>query len=777
MTAALALAAGLAVTAATPPPSSAPSASPPPAAATQAPPAAATTAPATPSPVATASTSPAATAPATTAPAAPAPATTAPAAPTPAPKVGTPAPKVTPTTVAPTPKPTGVTAKAIVKAAPKAAAKVTPKAAAALVCKPATAQPTNSFPGTTVVADNFESGNLSKWAVHTGGTGTAAVVSNAWVTGACSTHLHATTASGSIATLTKAIPAGLGEVYADGYFDVQTAAPAGAANSYLRFYIGSTRIASIYRNTSGGQLWLNTLNSTGSSALFRLTSAAVTTGRWHQLQVHLLPNGTTSVLQIWLDGTMIYHTNNLDGRTGAISSVATGNEFAGQQGDLYLDNLIIKAKAQPSTALVCKPATAQPSNSFPGTTVVADNFESGNLNNWAVKTGGDGTAAVVSNAWVTGACSTHLHATTASGSIATLTKAIPAGLGEVYADGYFDVQTAAPAGAANSYLRFYIGSTRIASIYRNTSGGQLWLNTLNSTGSSALFRLTSAAVTTGRWHQLQVHLLPNGTTSVLQIWLDGTMIYHTNNLDGRTGAISSVATGNEFAGQQGDLYLDNLIIKAQSNVDCNTEVPTDTFPGTTVVADGFECGNLNKWTLQKGGDATATVQQTTVHTGLNAASLVTSTNNLSRANLSHSIPAGSTDVYMDGWFDITAIGPVGNDVPYFRFWTGSTRFADIYRYNSTGQLWLRVLTPTGTDAYTQLSKTAVSLSAWHHVQMRVAANGVATTIQVWFDGVQVYNSAAVNTSATSTTLVMLGSEHYPQPASINIDDVIVKSVP
>ncbi|RAN76535.1 hypothetical protein B5P43_23360 [Bacillus sp. SRB_336] len=546
MTAALALAAGLAVTAATPPPSNAPSASPPTAAATQAPPASITTAPATPAPVATATASPTA------------PATTAPAVPTPAPKVGTPAPKVTPTTVAPTPKPTSAATKTTAKAAPKAAAKVTPKAATALVCKPATAQPSNSFPGTTVVADNFESGNLSKWAVHTGGTG---------------------------------------------------------------------------------------------------------------------------------------------------------------------------------------------------------------------------TAAVVSNAWVTGACSTHLHATTASGSIATLTKAIPAGLGEVYADGYFDVQTAAPAGAANSYLRFYIGSTRIASIYRNTSGGQLWLNTLTSTGSSALFRLTSAAVTTGRWHHLQVHLLPNGTTSVLEIWLDGVRIYHTNNLDGRTGAISSVSTGNEFTGQQGDLYLDNLIIKAQSNVNCNTAVPTDTFPGTTVVADGFECGNLSKWTVNHTGDGAATVQQTTVHTGLDAASLVTSPNNLSLANLSHAIPAGSTDVYADGWFNITAIGPVGNDVPYFRFWTGSTRFADIYRYNSTGQLWLRVLTPTGTDAYSQLSKTAVTLSAWHHVQMRVAANGAATTIQVWLDGVEVYNSAAVSTSATSTTSVMLGSEHYPQPASINIDDVIVKSVP
>ncbi|PYI65809.1 hypothetical protein CVV68_16395 [Arthrobacter livingstonensis] len=428
---------------------------------------------------------------------------------------------------------------------------------------------------------------------------------------------------------------------------------------------------------------------------------------------------------------------------------------------------------------MCKPLTARPTNTFPGTTVVADNFESGNPSKWTVNTGGNGTAAIVSNAFVTGACSTHLHATTALGSIATLTKTIPAGLGQVYADGFFDVQTTAVVAAVNAYLQFYMGTTRIASVYRNTTDGRLRLEALTSTGTWARTKLTSTAVTTGRWHHIQMHVLPNGTTSALEIWLDGVRLYHTNNNDGRTGAVTSVSTGNEFTSQQGDLYLDNLIIKGQAQVtsNCNTAVPTNTFPGQVVVVDGFECGNLAKWTVHTMGDGAATVQGATVHSGPDAARLATSPNSKSMANLSHAIPAGSTGVYIDGWFDITAIGPVGNDVPYFRFFTGATRFADIYRYNSTGALWLRVLNPAGTNSYARLTKTAVTVSAWHHVQMHVAANGAATTLQIWLDGVQVYNSSAVSTSPTSTTSVMLGSEHYPQPASINIDDVIVKSVP
>jgi len=437
-------------------------------------------------------------------------------------------------------------------------------------------------------------------------------------------------------------------------------------------------------------------------------------------------------------------------------------------------------KSPAAAAAVCKSATAQPSDTFPGTTVVADNFESGNLSKWTVKTGGNGSASIMSNAKVTGACSSRLLATTAAGSIATLTKTIPAGLGEVYVDGYFDVATTAVAGAANAYLRFYSGSTRIASISRNTTGGQLWLGTLSSTGTWNNTRLTSKVVSTGTWHRIQVHILPNGTKSTVQVWLDGVSVYSSAAVNGRTSAITSVSIGNELARQQGALYLDNLLIKAKAQVvppNCNSALPTDSFPGHVVVADGFECGNLAKWTVNKAGDGAATVQTSPVHSGLYSAKLATSPNNLSLANLSHSIPAASTDVYADGWFDVTAIGPVGNDVPYFRFFTGTTRFADIYRYNSNGQLWLRVLSPAGTDTYVLLAKTSVSLNAWHHVQMRVGAKGAATTIQVWLDGAQVYNSSSVSTSATKTTSVMMGSEHYPQPAGINIDDVVIKAVP
>jgi hypothetical protein len=111
----------------------------------------------------------------------------------------------------------------------------------------------------------------------------------------------------------------------------------------------------------------------------------------------------------------------------------------------------------------------------------------------------------------------------------------------------------------------------------------------------------------------------------------------------------------------------------------------------------------------------------------------------------------------------------------FRFFTGSARFVDVYRYNSTGQLWLRVLQPCGTYGYTRLTTQAVPLGSWQRLQMHVIASGPASTVQVWPDGTQVYDSAAVATVATTVNSIMLGAEHYPQPGDECFDDIILRT--
>ncbi|WP_344367505.1 putative Ig domain-containing protein, partial [Arthrobacter humicola] len=139
------------------------------------------------------------------------------------------------------------------------------------------------------------------------------------------------------------------------------------------------------------------------------------------------------------------------------------------------------------------------------------------------------------------------------------------------------------------------------------------------------------------------------------------------------------------------------------------------------------------------------------------------------------MPAGTPSAYADGWFNITTAGLTGSDVPYFRFFSGTTRIADVYRYNSNGQLWLRVTSPTGAFVYTRLLSSSIPLSSWHHVVMQIVPNTSATTIQVWFDSVLVYSSNQVSTGFTTLSNVQLGSEHTSQMGDSYVDDVIFKS--
>lgn len=234
-------------------------------------------------------------------------------------------------------------------------------------------------------------------------------------------------------------------------------------------------------------------------------------------------------------------------------------------------------------------------------------------------------------------------------------------------------------------------------------------------------------------------------------------------------------------GTLGLLVAGTLVLgsaQASSAATCNVGTPApppNSYPGTVVTATSFESGSLCTLIPKVSGTGTATVPSSLAHTGKRSAKLHVTTDSGSLANFSTpALPSGTKTVYADGWFNITTAGVAGNDVPYFRFFSGSTRIADIYRYNSNGQLWLRVTAPNGTFVYTKLIAGNISMSAWHRVAMRVTTNGTKSTIQVWFDGVQKYSSSTVSMAATSLSKVQLGAEHNRQQGDEYIDDVIIK---
>ncbi len=206
-----------------------------------------------------------------------------------------------------------------------------------------------------------------------------------------------------------------------------------------------------------------------------------------------------------------------------------------------------------------------------------------------------------------------------------------------------------------------------------------------------------------------------------------------------------------------------------------TAAPKNSFPGTVAVATNFESNSLSPWIPKVAGTGTATISSSYSRSPACSAKLHVTDTAGSLANLSTpTFPAGTKTAYADGWFNITTAGVAGNDVPYFRFFSGSTRIADVYRYNSNGQLWLRVTAPNGSFVYTKLISGSITLKAWHHVSMRVSTRGNSSVVQVWFDGVQKYSSYSVSMAGSSITKVQLGAEHNRQKGDTYIDDVVIK---
>jgi hypothetical protein len=217
--------------------------------------------------------------------------------------------------------------------------------------------------------------------------------------------------------------------------------------------------------------------------------------------------------------------------------------------------------------------------------------------------------------------------------------------------------------------------------------------------------------------------------------------------------------------------------QAASAVTCRTPQTTptsSTITGTsTVAATSFE-GSLSPFLPSTAGTGTAAVSGTTDHVGLCSAKLHVTADSGSVALMSLPVASGTKSAGVDGWFNVTTAGLAGNDVPYIRFFSGGTRIADIYRYNSNGQLWLRVTGPSGTFTYTKLVSSSIPLNTWHRAAMQVRANGSTSTIKVWFDGALEFSNSAQNLGASSVSAVQLGAEHSRQMGDEYIDDVVVK---
>jgi chitodextrinase len=181
--------------------------------------------------------------------------------------------------------------------------------------------------GGLVFSDGFESGNLSQWTASTGMTLQQQIVyAGSWAARA--------TSSGTPAYAYKNLSTPLSEFYYDGR--VQMVSQGGTNVSLVRFTTATGgSIFSIFRLSNGKLSYSNGVTRVSTSGPF------VSTRIWHELEVHALINGNSSLVEVWLDGTKVITKSAEALGTTGVGRVYIGANASGHTFDSVFDNAVV----------------------------------------------------------------------------------------------------------------------------------------------------------------------------------------------------------------------------------------------------------------------------------------------------------------------------------------------------------------------------------------------------------------------------------------------------
>jgi chitodextrinase len=179
-------------------------------------------------------------------------------------------------------------------------------------------------------------------------------------------------------------------------------------------------------------------------------------------------------------------------------------------------------------------------------------------------------------------------------------------------------------------------------------------------------------------------------------------------------------------------------------------------------ADGFETGDLSKWTSTSG----MTAQQQEVHGGAWAVRM-TSAGGSAATKVYRTLATPQTDVYVRTWFKVVSL---------------STTTTMIKLRDAAGTHILSVFTdPNGTiglknelSGASTASTAVAALGAWHQVLLHFIVNGTASQTEVWLDGSRIAALSKTDSLGTNAVgRVELGNTTTPRTYDIVFDDAAV----
>lgn len=190
-----------------------------------------------------------------------------------------------------------------------------------------------------------------------------------------------------------------------------------------------------------------------------------------------------------------------------------------------------------------------------GATGFGDGFETGDLSRWSEsRVGGDGTVAAQQSIVRSGAYAVRLSATRNSGSFAVLRKQLAAPATSLTVQGDFRISTEGSKGGNVPLLRLFDSSgSRLVTVARqNHASDKVYVEHNGS------YRQTTGRVPLNRWVSARVAVTTAGSTSLVELSLDGKVVYRTTSANLGTTGVLTVQLGNDTKSQQFTLAADNV---------------------------------------------------------------------------------------------------------------------------------------------------------------------------------------------------------------------------
>ena len=191
--------------------------------------------------------------------------------------------------------------------------------------------------------------------------------------------------------------------------------------------------------------------------------------------------------------------------------------------------------------------------------LLSDGFEAGVFRSpWIVTTGADGTAVVQAATVHAGSYAAQFAETATTGSFANARASLTTARTALTITGFFDVVQEGAAGANVPLLRLLDPTgARVLSLYRqNQSGDAVRINDL--AGGAA----TSGKLPLGAWGGFTLSLTVAGTSSTIDLKLNGVTIYHTTAASLGTAGILTVQVGNDTSRQVGTVAVDDVTVSS-----------------------------------------------------------------------------------------------------------------------------------------------------------------------------------------------------------------------